>query len=61
MVDTVAYQVRQGVDNAFNKAFIEFSGLAFGCETNLLAQLGCRFPDNTRKAAEHVIHGHHAN
>jgi hypothetical protein len=61
MVEAVAYQMRQRVDDAFDQALVQFGLLAEGVQADLLAQLGAHVADHAREAAEHVVHRHHAD
>src|SRR3546814_230122 len=60
MVNTVAHQVGQGIDNALDKALVQFGGLTIRGELDLLAHLDRIFAHNARKTTEDVVHGHHA-
>src|SRR3546814_19355163 len=50
----------QRVDNAFDQALVQLGGLAMRSQPDALVQLGGAFAHDPGKAAEYVVHGHHA-
>ena len=61
VVDAVAHQVRQRIDDALNQALVQFRGGAIGDEIDLLAQLGRQVAYHAREARKDEIHRHHAD
>src|SRR5690606_13119249 len=61
VVQAVAYQMGQRVDDALDQALVQFGGAAKGLQLDLLAHLVGDVAHQPRKPTEHVIHGHHAD
>ena len=61
VVQAVAHQVRQRIDDALDQALVQFGGAAVGLQFDLLAHLAGDVAHQAREAAEHVVHRHHAD
>src|SRR5690606_15302621 len=61
VVDTVAHQVCEGVDEAFDQALVEFSGGALRDQSDAFTHLARRFANDAREPADHVIHRYPAD
>ena len=61
VVDAVAHQVGQRIDDALDQALVQFRRGAVGDEVDLLAQLAGQVAHHAREAREHEVHRHHAD
>ncbi|MCY1415636.1 hypothetical protein D9M71_311270 [compost metagenome] len=61
VIEAIAYQVGQRIDDPLDQTLVQLSGLALGDQLDILAQLGGQVAHLTREAAEHVVHLHHAD
>ncbi|CSP91256.1 Uncharacterised protein [Shigella sonnei] len=61
MIEAIAYQVGQRVDNAFYQAFVEFSRTAHQRQFYLLAEFSRQITHQPGIATKNIFHRHHAN
>ncbi|MNI67251.1 hypothetical protein D3C73_1228730 [compost metagenome] len=61
VIQAVAHQVGQGVDDAFDQALVQFGRTALQLQLHLFIQFAGQIAHQPREAAEHVLHRHHAD
>ena len=61
MVEAVAHQVGQRIDDALGKTLVELGGLALGDQFHVLVELGGQVTHQPREATEYIVHGYHAD
>ncbi len=61
VVETVAHEVSQRIDDPLDQALVEFGRLTEGDKLDFLAEFRREIAHEAREAAENVIHRHHAD
>ena len=61
VVEAVAHQVGERVDDPFGEALVQLRGFALGDQLYVFVELAGQVADQAREAAEHIVHRHHAH